>query len=88
MTDRAKLMDCPFCGHTPNLEDPDTLYPSGIVWRDHKEDGIRSYHTFNERQAGDGKCWTMHCTRCPAEVSGDNREETIKAWNRRPNDQG
>lgn len=72
----------------------DTLYRSGIMWRDHvRPDGtaMRSYHGRDAAKEGDGWCWTMHCTQnlggCGAEIGGDSEQEAIDRWNRRP-DQG
>ena len=41
------MKPCPFCGHKVDLDDPDTLYPNGIGWKD-REEGFRSYHNFRE----------------------------------------
>lgn len=82
-------LPCPFCGKPVDLEDQDTLYPSGISWRDHEDPGMRSYHARRDHKEGDGKCWRMHCPTpsggCGAEISGDSKEEALAAWNRRPN---
>lgn len=81
------LRDCPFCGKAPDLSDPDTLYPSGICWRDEVELGCRVYFGLHDAQPGDGQCATLHCTKqtggCGAEMHADSRDETIAAWNRR-----
>ena len=83
----ADLLPCPFCGKKPNLTDQDTLYPSGIAWRQNEELGMRTYHRFADRQEGDGMCYGMHCPDtgggCGAEIHGDTREEAIAKWNKR-----
>lgn len=85
--DDQKLLPCPFCGKRVTLEDDDTLYPSGILWRDDPEIGLRTYHRRKEQREGDGMCYTLHCPvpsgGCGAEISGDSKEEAIAAWNRR-----
>lgn len=76
---------CPFCGMKPDMNDPDTIYPSGTVWRE--ELGFRSYHRFAERKEGDGQCYVMNCCGqaggCGAEMHGDSKEEVLSKWNRR-----
>jgi hypothetical protein len=80
---------CPFCGKEADMNDPDTLYPSGSYWRDAADVGIRTYHGARQHQEGDGVCWAMHCPTpaggCGAEITGDSKEEAIAAWDRRPN---
>ena len=82
-----ELLPCPFCGKEPDLEDHDTLYPSGAVWRFDEELGLRTYHGFNDKQAGDGVCYGLHCPGCSggcgAEIHGDSKEEAIAKWNAR-----
>jgi hypothetical protein len=77
---------CPFCGRLVDLEDPDTLYPSGYVWRP-GEDGLKEYHRFAERRENDYWCYDMHCPvssgGCGAEIGGNSREEALAAWNTR-----
>ena len=82
-----ELLPCPFCGKKPDLEDPDTLYPSGIFWAWNEELGMRVYRRFKEREEGDQPSWLMHCTEiaggCGVEIHGDTKEEALSKWNRR-----
>jgi hypothetical protein len=78
------LLPCPFCGKVPDMEDFDTLYPSGIGWKDH-EDGTRSYH-FAMDVPKEQWCWLLHCFAnggCGAEMRGDSRDEVVTKWNTR-----
>lgn len=78
---------CPFCGKAVNLDDDDTLYPTGSYWRDDAEIGMRTYHPARRRLETDGACWGMHCPTtaggCGAEIHGDSKEEVLAAWSRR-----
>jgi len=78
---------CPFCGKAVDLDDPDTLYPTGTCWRFDEELEMRTYHGMNKKQPGDGMCYKMHCPVCAggcgAEIHGDTREEALALWNRR-----
>ena len=82
-----ELKPCPFCGKKPDLEDQDTLYPSGTAWRFDEGIQLRTYHGFRDRQDGDGICYTMHCPvqacGCGAEISGDSKEDAVSLWNAR-----
>lgn len=86
--DSSKLKPCPFCGRKVDDDLIDTLYPSGIYWRQHNN--FRSYHSHKERKEGDQPCYEMNCTEsnggCGAEISADTLEEVITKWNRRPED--
>lgn len=81
------LLRCPFCGKKPDLEDPDTLYPSGIYWRWDKELDMRTYHRHKEKIDGDLPSWLMHCPEtaggCGVEIHGDTKEEILSKWNKR-----
>jgi hypothetical protein len=80
------MKPCPFCGKEVDLDDPDTLYPSGILYRN-LEGGGRSYGTRKEfGEIYDGKCYVLHCytgVGCGVSMSGDSMEEVIEQWERR-----
>lgn len=80
-----ELKRCPFCGHQLDIDDGDTLYPSGIYWR--ITDGMKHYIRFKERQEGDEQCWQLLCNEvsggCGVELHGDSPEECITKWNTR-----
>ena len=89
MPEQNMIPSCPFCGKTVDLEDNDVLYPSGVVWRTLREDGVfRSYHTMDERKDGDQFCYSMNCPTpsggCGANITADSKEEALAAWTRRP----
>lgn len=88
MADTKINLPCPFCGMVPDLENPDTLYPIGIGWKDDEELGLRTYHDSSEVPP-EQWCWTMHCPSpsggCGAEISGDSEQEALDKWNRRSN---
>lgn len=77
---------CPFCGKPADLEDPDTLHPTGTGWRDDEVEGFRTYHSYL-KVPKEQWCWGMHCPTpaggCGAEISGDSKEEVLAKWNRR-----
>lgn len=80
------LKPCPFCGHTIDLDDPDTIYPNGTGWEDHDDIGLRSYYPRREVPK-EQWCYSVHCSTnsggCGAELSGDSRTEAIEKWNKR-----
>lgn len=82
-----ELKDCPFCGMSPDLDEPDTLHPSGIYWR--VTDGIKHYIRFKDRQYGDQTCYVFNCVEtsggCGVEIHGDTKEECLTKWNTRIN---
>lgn len=86
MSNALEAKACPFCGKPVDFEDGDTLYPTGIFWREN-EHGFRHYVSFKEHRPTDGKVWGMHCPTpaggCGAEITGDSREEALAAWDRR-----
>ena len=79
-----EMKPCPFCGHEVDLEDGDTLYPTG-GWQDHGN-GVRGYCSVH-KVPPDQWCYTMHCPTtaggCGAEISGDSKQEAIEKWNKR-----
>lgn len=83
MNEQMKL--CPFCGHEVDMEDPDTLHPTGSGWLV-RANGMRSYHSFREVPQ-EQWCYRLHCVTtsggCGAEMSADSKAEAIEKWNRR-----
>lgn len=79
----AELLPCPFCGYNLDSEDSDTIYPSGIGWKD--EQYGRKYVNYREKH--DGLCHKVVCNTiyggCGASIDEDSREEAIAAWNKR-----
>ena len=80
------LKPCPFCGKVPDMEDGDTMFPSGTFWRPHREVG-RIYVGPKERLETDNACWLIRCPEvsggCDAEIEGDSMENVVSKWNRR-----
>ena len=81
---KATMPNCPFCGHTPDMEDPDTCYPNTIGWK--VSHGFRHYVGFREVPQ-EQWCYSFHCVTtsggCGAEISADSKEEAITKWQRR-----
>jgi hypothetical protein len=84
-----ELLPCPFCSKKVPDDLSDTLYPSGIYWREDPDSG-RHYISHSDemsRAEDDNKCWEMNCTQnmggCGSSISADSRDEVIAAWNRR-----
>lgn len=81
------MKNCPFCGKTPDMQDPDVCYPSGVAWRYEKDIEMRAYFPLALRQQGDGMCWKFSCTKqsggCGAEIHADSHAEVLAAWERR-----
>ena len=79
-----ELKPCPFCGKEPDISDGDSLYPTGIGWKDEGE--YRSYHKGSEVPK-EQWCYAAGCSElsggCGAEMSGDSRQEAIDKWNAR-----
>ena len=84
-TPSTSALPCPFCGKQVDLSDLDTLYPSGIVYKDCQDIG-RHYGTRKEIPQYDGQCYVLRCDTgvgCGASMSGDSVEEVLEQWNRR-----
>lgn len=79
-----ELKPCPFCGKEPDISDGDSLYPTGMGWKDEGE--YRSYHKGLEVPK-EQWCYAAGCSElsggCGAEMSGDGRQEAIDKWNTR-----
>jgi hypothetical protein len=76
---------CPFCGKKIDINDEDTLYPSGTGWKDSGE-GYRHYVSIYDVPK-EQWCYKIVCQEhyggCGAEIHGDSVDETIEKWNRR-----
>lgn len=75
---------CPFCGMICNL-DLDTLYPSGIGWKDA---GVGYRHYVSAWGVPKEQwCYKIVCNEsyggCGAEIQGDSTTEVIEKWNKR-----
>ena len=85
MSNLPPLLPCPFCARPVDHDLIDTLYPSGIYWRE--QEWGRSYHGTEDRREGDQLCWEMNCTEanggCGASISADSEQEVRDKWNRR-----
>ena len=79
-----ELKPCPFCGKEPDISDGDSLYPTGMGWKDEGE--YRSYHKGSEVPK-EQWCYAAGCSElsggCGAEMPGDSRQEAIDKWNAR-----
>ena len=80
------LKPCPFCGSKMDVDDNDTLYPSGTVWRQH-ELGYREYTSLRAAQSNpqfeiEGYVFKIECN-CGAEMQADTILETVNNWNNR-----
>jgi hypothetical protein len=79
-------LPCPFCGKSVDLDDSDTLYPSGDGWKFDEDLQTRTYHRYNEVPR-EQWCYAIHCPiqagGCGAEMPGDSKEEVLAKWNKR-----
>lgn len=78
------LKPCPICNKEMSLND---IRPSGIYWRDNKEEGFRFYLHGKDVEDLDMPCWKLECYEykggCGSYISDDDREELIVKWNKR-----
>ena len=81
-----QIKPCPFCGKEVDLEDGDTLYPSGVGW-EVNEDGSFSHYTKAYDVPPNQWCWKLTCSTisggCGAEMHGDSKQDTINRWSKR-----
>jgi hypothetical protein len=75
------IENCPFCGAVLDIDDEDTIYPSGIFWRD-SEHGRIYYERSSMYHGRENECYQIKCG-CGAEMHGDSKNETIENWNKR-----
>lgn len=82
----APPLACPFCNKPVALDDPDTLYPSGIGWKFDDDLQRRTYHNFREVPP-EQWCYTLHCVGqaggCGAEMHADTKADALAKWNKR-----
>jgi len=85
------IKPCPFCGMAVDINDYDTLYPSGIHWYDDPDIG-RVYISRNQLKRAKGlyhvhDCWVLNCVAtaggCGASITGDSAGEAIHKWQQR-----
>lgn len=80
-----ELRECPFCNGKMDIKDPDTIYPTGILWKYymyHEEGDCGKNYNILWEDVPDGECYKIVCL-CGAEMHCDSREEVIKQWNQR-----
>lgn len=81
-TQKSELLPCPFCGSTMDITDPDTVYPTGMVYTIDPTTGCR-YYSPRHNTIGDGRVFQVSCVKCEATVMGDDFVGAVTAWNRR-----
>lgn len=69
-----------------DVDDNDTLYPSGTVWRQH-ELGYREYTSLRAAQSNpqfeiEGYVFKIECN-CGAEMQADEKDTVVALWNQR-----
>jgi hypothetical protein len=69
------LLSCPFCGHLPDRDDPETIHPAVRPEYDPITDKL--VYTI----------WQINCVGihggCDASILGDSPEDCIEKWNKR-----
>lgn len=75
------MKPCPWCGKEPDLDNPDTLHPSGTYWTD-SEHGIE-YRSRENRGLHDYQCYEINCIPCGLTLEADSKDEVIEKWETR-----
>lgn len=91
--DHSDMKPCPFCGRAVDMDDPDTLYPSGTFWYNSVVAGCKAYagrkefREYGQPDTAYHPCFSMNCPEasggCGVRMSGDSKQEAIDNWNRR-----
>lgn len=80
------LKPCPFCGKAMDIDDPDTIYPSGF-WASVPGEDYRHYFNDPSRCTPEGTTYNVVCQTsaggCSASIDGDSYKEAINNWNTR-----
>lgn len=84
------MKPCPFCGMKLDPEDVDTVYPSGVGWKEDETELYR-YYVSSREVPKEQWCYKVVCQEhyggCNASITGDSKEEAIEKWNKRSESQ-
>ena len=79
------ILPCPFCGMRVSDDLIDTLYPTGLYWRDTELGHV--YPLRDQVLPDDNPIMGLHCNEsyggCGVVMQGDTKQEVIRKWNRR-----